>query len=203
MVDNLIMMMVLAIIGSMIGWITNIVALKLIFRPLRPIKIPVLGITVQGVIPKRKDEIASSIGQVVEKELIQAEDVLDTLLTDEKLDDLLIDLKEKIAILVDEKMSKFIIFSNFKPAIIKYINNIIETDGKKYIREGISQLSSQAAEEINISKIIEERINSFELVKIEKIILEITKKELKYIEYIGAILGFFIGIFQGILVLFF
>ena len=30
----------MVIIGAVIGWITNILAIKLLFRPLRPYKIP-------------------------------------------------------------------------------------------------------------------------------------------------------------------
>lgn len=43
---------VLAIIGAFIGWMTNVFAIKLLFRPLQPVNI--LGIKLQGLIPKRK-----------------------------------------------------------------------------------------------------------------------------------------------------
>lgn len=201
MIDTVSKMVLLALIGSMIGWITNILALKLIFRPLNAIRIPILGIKFQGVIPKRKAEIATSIGQTVEKELIKAEDILGTLISDEKIEHSLSTLKIKIREIIDDRMSKYIILSNFKSSIIKYVDNIIDSEGKEYIKDIINNISSQAAEEVQIAKIIEDRINSFELEKIEEIILKITKKELRYIEIIGALLGLFIGIIQGLIVI--
>ena len=49
--------MFMVIIGAVIGWITNILAIKLLFRPLRPYKIPLLNYEIQGLLPKRKAEV--------------------------------------------------------------------------------------------------------------------------------------------------
>ena len=48
---------------------------------------------------------------------------------------------------------------------------------------------------------VEDRINAFEMEKIEDIILSIAKKELKHIERLGGILGGLIGLIQGIIVI--
>ena len=57
-----------ALLGAFIGWVTNIVAIKLIFRPYKAINI--LGLfTLQGVLPK-ENELAIAIGQTVEQELL-------------------------------------------------------------------------------------------------------------------------------------
>jgi len=49
---------------------------------------------------------------------------------------------------------------------------------------------------------IEEKISLFELEEIEEMILKIAKSELKHIEYLGGVLGFLIGITQGLLLIF-
>jgi len=48
-------------------------------------------------------------------------------------------------------------------------------------------------EAINIPKIVEERINSFDMDHIEKLILNIASTELKAITWVGGVLGFIIG----------
>lgn len=65
--DNIIRILILAVIGGGIGYITNVIAIKLIFRPINPIKIPILNIEIIGLIPKRKQEIATNIAQVVQE----------------------------------------------------------------------------------------------------------------------------------------
>ena len=81
--NTFITIIVLALIGGIIGWITNILAIKLIFRPINPIKIPILNIEILGLIPKRKKEIAENIGQVVANELISIDDIINDAFTEE------------------------------------------------------------------------------------------------------------------------
>ena len=39
---------IMALVGGGIGWFTNYLAVKLIFRPLNPIRIPIIGLELQG-----------------------------------------------------------------------------------------------------------------------------------------------------------
>ena len=57
---------------------------------------------------------------------------------------------------------------------------------------------------VNDQKIIDiqNKINELDLYELETIILQIVKNELRHIEVLGLILGFFIGIVQGIITIF-
>lgn len=70
--------------GAVIGGITNSIAIKMLFRPLNPIKIGhyTLPFT-PGVIPKEKARIARKVGQVVSEELLNEEVLRQWLLKDE------------------------------------------------------------------------------------------------------------------------
>lgn len=62
------------LVGAVIGYITNGIAIKMLFRPLNPIIIG--GYTLPftpGVIPKEKKRIAKSVGTVVSRELLNEE----------------------------------------------------------------------------------------------------------------------------------
>ena len=83
----------LVLIGGLIGWITNKVAIKMLFRPINPHKF--LGITIQGVFPKRKDQMAISLADTIEKELLSKEVIMNQLLGEEKLEKIKIELNEK------------------------------------------------------------------------------------------------------------
>ena len=77
--------LLLTVVGALIGWITNIFAIKLLFRPIKPIKIPLTRFTIVGLIPKRKKEIAKNIGEVVANELISIRELMDEAVTEEDL----------------------------------------------------------------------------------------------------------------------
>jgi len=66
----------LPLAGAFIGWVTNAIAVRMLFRPYNPIKIPGFFYTFQGVIPKRRHELARSIGEVIEKELLPANELI-------------------------------------------------------------------------------------------------------------------------------
>mgnify|MGYP003328250196 CR=1 FL=1 len=64
------------IIGALIGYFTNYLAVKMLFRPYYPKKIGKLRIPfTPGIIPKRKDALAHAIGNAVGENLFTKEDL--------------------------------------------------------------------------------------------------------------------------------
>lgn len=196
--SDFVKIVMLAGIGAGIGWITNYIAIKLMFRPLNPVSIG--AIKFQGLIPKRKAEIAKSIGQVVEQELLSMEDLLGKLMQEENMAPVKNGMKFKIREVVENKLPG-IIPGGIKNMISSYIDNIVEEDGDQIIIDFIEGVSKREDSKINFADIVEEKINSFELDKIEQIVVEVANKELKHIEAIGAFLGLLIGIVQGAIVI--
>jgi len=68
----------LPVVGAVVGFVTNWLAVRMLFRPRRR----VLGL--QGLIPKRRAEIASKIASTVERELVRPSDV-EAMLSDPEL----------------------------------------------------------------------------------------------------------------------
>lgn len=64
----------LPLIAALIGWGTNVVAIKMLFWPRKPINI--LGWQLLGVLPKRQQEIAVSIGEVLDEDLLPTQDLI-------------------------------------------------------------------------------------------------------------------------------
>lgn len=59
------------LVGAGIGYLTNWIAIKMLFRPLQPMRIMGKEIpALQGVIPKRHKDLAKSIGQTVGEHLL-------------------------------------------------------------------------------------------------------------------------------------
>lgn len=72
------------IIGAIIGYCTNYIAVKMLFRPLYPIKLfgRQLPFT-PGIIPKGQHRLAHAIGEVVGTTLLTEQDIQQMLLSDE------------------------------------------------------------------------------------------------------------------------
>ena len=73
------------IIGAGIGYITNWIAVKMLFKPINPVKIGKFTLPfTPGIIPKNKERIAISIGDSISDNLLTEEALRSTLLSDEK-----------------------------------------------------------------------------------------------------------------------
>lgn len=197
---NIIRILILAIIGGLIGYLTNVVAIKLIFRPINPIKIPILNTEIVGMIPKRKSEIAATIGQIISEQFLSIDEIIDGIITDEDKDNITNYIKLKIKLILDEKMT--LIPGTIKLLVQNYISDIIEDEIKSSIDELSKEIIIKANNRINIEEIVKNKINELDLYELEEIILTIVKNELRHIEILGLILGFLIGIIQGIITVF-
>lgn len=194
-------MAILSLIGALIGWITNVLAVKLIFRPINVIRIPLIGFEIQGLIPKRRKELAKSIGDTVEKELISIEEILERMIENQDKKDIINAIKIKINEVILQKVPSFLPKS-IRDLILSYVEEVIDQEAEPAFNQILEKLVIKATNTVKIGEMVEEKINEFDLIKLENIIINITKRELKQIEYLGGIIGFFIGIIQAILISF-
>lgn len=174
----------------------------MLFRPYKEMNF--LFFKIQGLIPKRRSEIAVSIADTVQKELISLKDITNSLNADE--------LEEKMGAVIDkileEKLEseitkKFPMLAMFlSDEIINKIKSMIKTSILENKETIINMFTSYLEEKVDFKKIIIENVEAFSLEKLEEITYSLAKKELKHIEVIGAILGGIIGIFQFAISLF-
>lgn len=187
----------MAAVGGIIGYVTNVLAVKMLFRPLKPMRIPLVGFELIGLIPKRRADIAKSIGTTVGEQLIDYDELISSMLKDEDKENLKQVIKERIAIVVEEKAS-FIPFL-FRAKVSEFVDQVIDSEFDNGIDSLIEIAKEKAISRIDIGKMIEQKINELDLEELENIIISIASKELKHIENLGLLLGFIIGIVQGII----
>lgn len=73
------------VIGAVIGYVTNKIAVEMLFHPINPIYIGKFRVPfTPGIIPKGKGRFAKAIGNVVGKNLLDTKSMKDTLLSPEK-----------------------------------------------------------------------------------------------------------------------
>ena len=194
-------LLIMIFISATIGWITNWVAIKMLFRPHKEINFGLFKI--QGLIPKRKAEIGSGIANIIQNELISVKDVISNIDREEfsKRLNSSIDrvLEKNLKGKVKEKFPVLQMF--FSDRMAKDVSNTIK-DIIMENQEKIFEIFSNYAEEnIDFEIIISDKISNFSLDKLEEIITLLANKELKHIEVIGAILGGLIGVAQYLITL--
>jgi uncharacterized membrane protein YheB (UPF0754 family) len=86
-------------VGAIIGYITNYIAIKMLFRPYKAKKLGKITIIPQGVIPKEKTNLAKNVANVVETHLLDKEE-LHKLITSDKF-------KTEIQNMISTKIDEF------------------------------------------------------------------------------------------------
>ena len=71
--NQLIFWLVPPLVGAIIGYVTNLVAIRMLFRPLKEIRLFRLRLPfTPGILPRERGKLAESIGGMVERELLTA-----------------------------------------------------------------------------------------------------------------------------------
>ena len=77
---TLLIWLVPPLIGAIIGYVTNALAIKMLFRPLKEVRLWGLRLPfTPGILPRRRHELADNIGRMVERELLTPEIVRERL----------------------------------------------------------------------------------------------------------------------------
>lgn len=191
--------LIMVSIGGLIGWLTNKVAIKMLFRPVNPKKI--LFFTFQGVFPKRKNKMAISLADTIEKELLSKEVILDKILNKDNLDDIKKQIMDTLLEALIEKipsMVRMFLGSN----VDQMAADFLDKEGDKIFDDLVDKFKEVGLENLNIREIVIDRINELDFIEFEKIIFGLMNKELKHIEIIGLILGSLIGMIQYVVTYF-
>ncbi len=173
----------------------------MIFRPYKPVRL--LGpIVIQGLLPKRRYDLARTIGEVVETELFSVDDLLVYVETSRLAGELTESVRAAVHDAVVAKSPTLLPLS-LKRFFAEFIAEIVADRVPEFIEKLIDELAHGARHEIKISKLIEERLNSFPLEELEKVVVKVASRELRHITVLGGVLGFLIGLVQmGVVYLF-
>lgn len=193
------MWIVFPLIGGVIGWVTNFVAIKMLFYPRNPVNLGLFK--VQGVFPKRQNMFAERISKVVGEELIHIDEIKEAIKEPENLTEVFDLIDEKIEAFLRTKLGQAMpllaMFINDKT--IATIKEVLSEEVKGMLPTAIDRFADNLEKHFDIEQVVFEKVAAFPVEKLESVLMGILQKELKFIEVVGAILGAIIGLVQVIL----
>ena len=186
------------LVGGLIGWVTNVLAIRLLFRPFKPLRIGPL--VIQGLIPKRRSEIADAVAETVANELVDIGGLLQQMSTPELQQELITAVLRIVDERGKERMPLFIPEA-IRTMIMDFLRKLITEELTTNLPVFLVGVVDSLRDKIDIRTMVSERIEAMDLEHIERMTLKLARRELKAIEYLGGVLGFIIGLFQLIFVL--
>ena len=190
------------VISAFIGWVTNWVAIKMLFHPRVPKKI--LGIAFQGIFPKRQQQFAEKLGKLVSAEFLSFSDI------EQKISDP--DNLKQIMPMIESHVDNFlrIKLKDEMPVLSMFIGDKTIASLKKVFMQEIEiifpqvmkQFAGNLKNELDLENIVIEKVAGFSSDKLEDVLYQIMSKEFRFVEIIGAVIGFIIGVVQVVITIF-
>ena len=193
--------LIIPVISAFIGWITNWIAIKMLFHPRKPVR--VLGITFQGIFPKRQQQFAEKLGKLVSNELLSYHDIEQKITHPDNLKKLLPVVENHIDQFLRQKLSDvFPVISMFiGDKTINQLKEVFMSELEQLFPVLMKNYMVNLKQELDLERIVIEKVSSFSSDKLESILYQIMAKEFRFVELIGAVLGFTIGLVQVVLTL--
>jgi uncharacterized membrane protein YheB (UPF0754 family) len=184
------------LVGGLIGWLTNFLAIKMLFRPRQPRF--VLGFPLQGVVPKRQRDLALKIGEVVEEELLNSEDILNAINTEELRAHLAVVIESRLDRFLREKLfrGEFLFARVFSREAVQRVKRGLITELVNLFPLEVEATIKQLVEKVDIRKIVADRVEQFDFDRLEALVYRVARTELFWVEISGGVLGFMIGLLQ-------
>jgi len=184
------------LISAFIGWFTNWIAIKMLFHPKEPKKI--LGITFHGIFPKRQQQFAEKLGKLVSEELLSFKEIEEKIINPDNLSKMMPLVEGKIDLFLREKLS--IVFPMISMFIgqntISNLKIVFMQELETMFPEIIGSYMKNIESQLDLEKMVTEKVAGFSSDKMETILNQIMSKEFRFVEIIGGVLGLIIGILQ-------
>lgn len=189
-------LILIPIISAFIGWFTNWIAIKMLFHPKQPVR--VLGITFQGIFPKRQEQFAVKLGKLVSEQLLSFGDIEQKLTNPANLHKMMPQVEQHIDYFLRERlvetMPMISIFIGDKT--IEKLKTTLTDELERLFPSLIKNYTASLKNELDLEQIVTEKVKNFSTDQLEAILYQVMSREFKFVEIIGGVLGFLIGMLQ-------
>ena len=198
----LIQLLVIPIISAFIGWFTNWIAIKMLFHPKEPKRI--LGLTFHGIFPKRQKIFAEKLGKMISAEFLSYEDIEEKIANPKNLEKLMPMIEEHVDNFLKNKLSDEMPFLSLfiGSKTIKSLKKTFMQELEILFPQIMKRYAGHLEEELDLEKIVIDKVSAFSTDKLEDILYQIMSKEFRFVEILGGVIGFLIGIVQVLITYF-
>ena len=191
----------LPIIGGIVGLGTNWLALQMIFRPRDPVS--VLGVTVQGLFPKRQAEISSDYGRIAATEILTPANILARLTEGTAGSEIARTVLEVATERIDAQrpMLDAIAGVPVTDEQIDAVKLLVLQRVLEQVPEVQPEIEAFLADSLDVQGLVEGKLSSLSKPEFERLLRGIFEQDEWILIVIGGALGLFVGLLQGALVL--
>ncbi len=188
--------LITVLLSTFTGWVTTWIAIKMLFHPRKPVNI--FGLKIQGIFPKNQQLIAEKLGQVVGKELLSFDEIEQKVTNPENLEKLRPDIEQHIDNFLRNKLKDVfpMLFMMIGEKTILQLKEAFLSELETLFPLLMKSYMAKLEKDLDLEKIVTEKVANFSTQKLEDILNQITKNEFKFLEFVGGFFGFVIGLIE-------
>jgi uncharacterized membrane protein YheB (UPF0754 family) len=180
--------------GFFVGYLTNWIAIKLVFAPREPVKIG--PITVQGLFHKRQNEVAEAFGRTVATRVLNADNIVTTVMESEGAERMNEIIEHRIGELVTKyeahPMAQLVLPEEDRPALRAELMGRIKDEWPK--RDGF--FHTFAGQAVDLQGELERRMKALDRESYEGVLRPAFQQDEWKLIAAGAVLGTVAGVLQ-------
>ena len=193
----LVLFLTVPTITGIIGWVTNMAAVKMIFHPAKFFGIRPIGW--QGILYKQGHKFATGVADMVNDNLITPEELASRFKAEDLEDIIAKHLDPEIPATCAEIAKEVVgegtwenLPDNVKDMIVGQVRIQVRTISKEVFED----MQQRAPEFLDIHGIVYEQLAGENVARLARLTKKIGKSEFKFIEIYGGVFGFIIGLAQ-------
>jgi len=187
---------ILPLFGMMVGYVTNLLAIRLIFSPLNPIKIGKL--VIQGLFIRRQVEVSTEYSKIVASKIITIENIFEYIIRGPGSEKLRSIVQKQIEHTINQTagLLKSLVEISTGSKLFVHIRNIACFRFMQELPMNIRHVFGYAENALNLEQILREKMIGLSSVEFEAFLRPVFKEDEMKLIIIGAILGGIAGLLQ-------
>ena len=187
------------VICGLIGWLTNWLAVKMLFHPRYPLTFGPL--VIHGVFPKRQAALAARLGALIKQELVRLDDIADALRQQDLGERFRDTIDEAVDKLLTEKLVQAIPMAAMllSDSVVRKIKATLVPELLNLVPSFLDRAAGALTACYDVEEAVRKKVEAFPVEKLENVLFSIMRKEFRFIELSGAVLGFGVGVLQSLL----
>jgi uncharacterized membrane protein YheB (UPF0754 family) len=189
------------LLSALVGWMIIRVSMYLLFHPAKPVKVG--PIVIKGLIYRKEAQMKQQLTLFIKTEILALEDRVEHLASSANLDRLRPELNQhidaflKVRLKQEMPMIGMLIgdrtISQLKAIFMEELETLFPSVIKSYI--------NHLKDDFDLDVLIKEKVNAFEIFKIEEQFKKNYSKEVIKLSLLAALMGFVIGCIQLLIVI--
>lgn len=185
-------LILIPVIGGISGWFTAALALKILFRPADPVKVPFADRYIRGLLPGKQEHLAAGI-----REIIQTQPQLAVTEESGPAYEVRANLSNTVVVSIKEHIQHkipFLVPRGVRQKIIDLVEDVVRKEITAFLDELVYSVRKDRGAGSDLCRFIEEKIRTYDLADLETRVNRMT--EVFYLKTGAALIGVAAGLLQ-------